>query len=358
MDVGGAELRTIELAQKFPEVDFTFVTVSRLPGKLDEAVTSSGHRLAKMGLSPLGMLRFARLIWKQRFHVVHSNLGLASGPFLSIAALMRVPVRVAHFRSEGIGGTSSAKRRLGIWVSRRLIDRYATLIAGVSPGSLRSGWSERWEEDDRCEILVNHIDVASLEGPDMPEVVGVSIKDEGTMVRVCNIGRKEPSKRQELAVRVWAAFQEQVPATLFLIGSLSEPARVAVGSLPLSLQQAVTVREYVPQAGRLLRDMSVTLATSSREGLPGVVLESLALGTPVVGSDIPANRWIASQVAGVHLVRMDAPLSDWVTALQRASDVNRQEIRDAFARSIFASVQVLSSYVTAWNEGRDYAVAR
>ena len=34
------------------------------------------------------------------------------------------------------------------------------------------------------------------------------------------------------------------------------------------------------------------LVTSMREGLPGVVLEAVAAGTPVVASDLPGVRWL------------------------------------------------------------------
>ncbi|MFK5647478.1 glycosyltransferase family 4 protein [Ornithinimicrobium sp. LYQ121] len=194
--------------------------------------------------------------------------------------------------------------------------------------------------------MVNRIDVAQLEGP--PGLQSDVSPKQRAVLRLCNIGRGEPSKRQDLAIRVWHALHDLTPSQLLLIGSLSDAATEALDSLPASVREDVIVRGYIPQAGRLLSDVSVTLATSSREGLPGVVLESLALGTPVVCSDIPGNAWIASQVSGVILVPVNASVNVWVAAIMAGIAEDRGSIRRSFAQSVFASDNVLESYRVAW----------
>jgi glycosyltransferase involved in cell wall biosynthesis len=54
--------------------------------------------------------------------------------------------------------------------------------------------------------------------------------------------------------------------------------------------------------GSLMRQSDVVLLPSSREGLPGAVLEAAAVGVPVVACDLPGVRFIADHVAGVAAV--------------------------------------------------------
>lgn len=348
MDVGGAETRTLELANAIPEVDFTFVTTSMKPGVLDADVIAGGHRLVPVGLSVLGVARFWSLLARGRFSAVHSQMGISSGLHLAVAFFCRVPVRVAHFRSDGIGGSRSLRRAVALLLSRFLILIFATQVVGVSPGSLSYGWRRRWASDRRCMIIPNFIDVERTVRPsgEYPtELVG---KASG-ITKVAHIGRSEPSKRQELAIRVWAESASLDSSSRFhIVGSLSDNALQELDALPGSIRSRVRHFEYVPKAGGALRFMDLTLVTSDREGLPGVVLESLAVGTPVVGSDIPGIRWIAGLVEGVFLVPVDATIHEWIRSLDSALATDRDHLRESFSKSVFTPGVVTERFCRLW----------
>lgn len=348
MGVGGAELRTKELVTRYPETRFTFVTTSDARGELDDELLQNGHDLLKLGRSLSAYNRLFSLMRLRDVDVVHSQLGLASGYILALATVARVPVRIAHFRSDSVGGNPSFRKTVGLALSRRLIKMTATVIAGVTPGALHHGWSHSWQTDSRCRVLSNFIDVNRLTtsttdlAPDLakPPTIG--------SIKVCNIGRRERSKRQDLAVLVWAGFAIDQPSTLHLVGSLSESADEQIEQLSDHLKHRVLHHEYVANAGRVLANMSVTLLTSEREGLPGVALESLALGIPLVASDIPGIRWIAQEIKGVHMVPCDASIDEWIASLKIAADDQMADIAQSFAESSFSSQAILAAYASAW----------
>ena len=68
------------------------------------------------------------------------------------------------------------------------------------------------------------------------------------------------------------------------------------------------VRDDVPQ---LLKTADVLLLPSIHEGLPGVVLEACASGTPVLASDLPGVREIASRLPLVRYLPLTAADEEW-----------------------------------------------
>ncbi len=54
----------------------------------------------------------------------------------------------------------------------------------------------------------------------------------------------------------------------------------------------------IPEAARLFGAFDVFAAPSRKEGLPLAVLEAMALGLPVVATDIPAHREVLGEGSG------------------------------------------------------------
>jgi len=94
----------------------------------------------------------------------------------------------------------------------------------------------------------------------------------------------------------------------------------------------------------------VLLVTSTREGLPGVVLESLAIGVPVVASELPGTEWIASEVtSGVTLCDLGDVDSRWVRALLDAADQSdRADIQSRFDEAPFTIGKVVPMFEHLW----------
>lgn len=355
MEPAGAELRTLDVVQR-TGLTFDFYAVSGDQGSLDETLISDGHRVFHTRMSVSGLLRMVAAFRQRRYRVVHSHLGMASGPVLLAAALAGVPVRIAHFRSDGVGGKRGASKRLMLGLSRQLVDTFATRIIGVAPSALEKGWNPRWPSDSRCQVFPNGIDEASLRRRAEHGLAGrPELKDR---LIVVNVGRVEPSKNRGRAIRIWERIARDNPSTLYLVGQVNaadkkliESARRTVHSQSeiVEVGDTVDVPLYLGGAHALL-------VTSTREGLPGVVLEALALGVPVVGSNLPGTEWIRDHVDGVATLSLNQPDDDWVRAVYSAARLSRRRIVSSFDQGPFTLDNVMPSFERLW-ELRDSSSA-
>ena len=101
LERGGAELRTVELAESFLQerVRSGFLVLTGLEGALDERVKIAGGDVIKCPLTCAFPSSFYRLLRTRRYDVVHSHVHYFSGVILAIARAAGTPGRVAHFRT-------------------------------------------------------------------------------------------------------------------------------------------------------------------------------------------------------------------------------------------------------------------
>lgn len=101
--------------------------------------------------------------------------------------------------------------------------------------------------------------------------------------RVLWIGRLEPQKDPELALRVIAAMRG--PAHLTMLGDGALRGRLVQRIADMGLGEKVVLAGHVPRIEPHLAEADVLLITSQYEGGPAVAVEALAVGVPVVSTD-------------------------------------------------------------------------
>jgi glycosyltransferase involved in cell wall biosynthesis len=95
---------------------------------------------------------------------------------------------------------------------------------------------------------------------------------------------------KRLDVILYAAATSEPPPRVVLIGRGDEERRLRGLTTHLDLGSRVRFAGEIPDAARLFRAFDVYCAPSRKEGMPLAVLAAMALGVPVVASDIPAHR--------------------------------------------------------------------
>lgn len=318
MDRGGAEMRTLELIRLVDRqrVHSVFVTLSGRPGSLASEFEAAGAEVVPIRLSPSFPFAFVRFLRRRRVGVVHSHVALFSGVILALAALARVPRRIANFHSDRPRrpGRSRLRKRVQYRITGQLLDWTATEIIGVSPGALSHGWESDWEDDPRCRVVLFGCDLTRFDAVSdvtrLRRVIGAAADDKV----IVHVGRGVPLKNRERAIDVFAAVAEKRPSTwLVFVGAETEDDRARWEEQARALGVAERVvflgeRSDVPD---LLTGADLLLQTSLYEGLPGVVMEAAAAGTPSLVSRLPGSEYLASRLTDVHPISLDLPDDEW-----------------------------------------------
>lgn len=345
LDVGGAELRTIDVLRRIRGhgVVFDFVTLSGREGVLAEEVRSLGATVTPMRLSLAFVPNFIGHLRRVQPYAVHSHVATFSGAVLALARVASVPRRIAHFRSDGDLHGHSWRRRVQRRIMRLLIRRCATDIVAVSPSAMEGGMGPRKANDPTRRVIVNGVDVRQhlRSGQMRPLLERLGVPPDAAVVM--HVGRPSPEKNRARVVEVFAEVARHDPNVhLVLVGGQGEDRDVlnhAIASTGLvgRIHDAGMHRPATPW----MAEADVVLNTSTREGLPGVLLEASGVGTPVVASDVPGAVFIADRVDSVRVISLTQSDQVWAEAVtavlaDRRDEAARQHRADKFADSCFS----------------------
>ncbi len=357
---GGAQMRTLDLLRHVDRSRFQlhFLTLSDVRNELDEEIRSLGGHVHQI---PFGLLhfpaRFRQLVRRNGFHVVHSHIRLPSGWIVRLASRLDVATRIVHFRSSGEGACPSLARTAREAVLRRWIRRHATDILAVSQGAMESVWGPRWPDDPRCRVVYNGLDPQRFRGDRNTNAVRREFGFPGDCPLLIHVGRIVREKNHSRLIEVFHALRRHRPdARLLMVGW--DPAgrgqSIERRIRELGLAEEVVLRGERRDVPRLLKAADLLVLPSLWEGLPGVVLEAAAAGTPVLASDLPGVREIAARLPRVRGLSLELPNPRWADVAgelleRRHDDRPRREAQRCFADSVFTIDRYAGAMTEIWS---------
>ncbi|HEY3604980.1 MAG TPA: glycosyltransferase [Sporichthyaceae bacterium] len=333
---GGAESVALDLCRSVPATEFEqhFWLLGTEKGGLADLFQQAGAIVSMCSLRPV-ITWVPRLWWRLRTlrpDAVVAHVSVVSGLILLVARLAGVRVRIAHMHSDGDARGNNVARRAFRAVLRTLIKHHATDVVGVTSGSISFAGG-----DPRYRVLPNGIDFARY--------AGVRVTDAISDVPVLmHIGRAAPEKNRAFLLPVHDAANQIRPGTTLVLvgpgGSDDLPAG-AVGKSGLELAgETREVEKFLARADALL-------LPSHWEGLPGVVLQALAAGVPVVANDLPSTRDLAAKYPGLSVLSTDAGPEVWAVEALRVAALPRQQ-RHVISAAMCASEYQLDRYAQEW----------
>ncbi|PWH19528.1 MAG: glycosyl transferase [Anaerolineae bacterium] len=106
---------------------------------------------------------------------------------------------------------------------------------------------------------------------------------------VLGIGRLDPQKDFPTLLRAFQRVLQQKEARLVILGEGPERSNLLNLIDELGLQGKVDLPGFDPNPFPYLKQADVFVLSSRFEGLPGVLIQAMALGTPVIATDCPGG---------------------------------------------------------------------
>jgi glycosyltransferase involved in cell wall biosynthesis len=129
----------------------------------------------------------------------------------------------------------------------------------------------------RTHVVANPLDVAELRSAAVPVQ-----REPGPGRRLLAVGRLDPAKGFDLLPGLLASLDPD--DRLRLIGDGPERDRIAAAARAHGVTDRLTLAGWDDAPGAWMAGADVLLVPSRYEGMPNVVLEALALGTPVIAT--------------------------------------------------------------------------
>ncbi len=283
LEQGGAERVTINLANALQASGHRpRVLLSDRPGalatQLDAAIPVTAIARARVRAALPEIVRAIRSAPPDVVFATHTHLSLAlCAARPALPSSLRLVIREPTHAPRMLDGRTTRWRRL----AQRLFYRQADLVIATSVPM-------RLDLDSltstRVELLHNPVDADAIRASLSASAARTARRDGRPGRRLVSVGRLSTQKSLPDLIRAFADASDPSDR-LVLIGE--GPLRAELVSLAASLGVAdrVELPGFLAQPWPEIASADALVLASREEGMPNVVLESLAVGTPVIATD-------------------------------------------------------------------------
>lgn len=278
------------------------VVLDRLAGAGVETVELATDRL-RVGT----LARVTRLIRARGVRLVHSH-GKGAGLYGRLAARLAGVPAVHTFHGLHYERYPRPARAAYLALERRLA-RWTHTVISVSRDEEREALALGLVAPARSRIVVNGVDAAGLRASACGRAaaratLGVTA---GAPVVGC-AARFDDVKQLALLLEAVATLPDPELRVVLVGGGPEEPRLRAQAAAPALAGRVVFAGELA-DAARLFPAFDVYVSVSRKEGLPLGLLEAMALGLPVLASDIPAHREVLGPASPALVPAAPAPVA-------------------------------------------------
>lgn len=294
-------------------------------------------KIYHLGNSTNPVIRVWALIKKLRnlhIDIIHSSVDLIDAEVMLASSIVGIPIRISHARNSNflkIEKYVFIKTHYNL-LRKLLINKLSTSLFAISESAKNHhfGFSKKWE---KCGYYVpTFIDVKNfLESTNISN----DKKRNNSVVNLCHIGRFGKQKNQIFSLNLMSFLLEKLPAHLYLIGNGRGREILEQRVYELGLQNSVTFVDPTHKIWEIMKTMDVCLFPSNWEGFGRVVVESQAMGIPVVCStEIPIEAIIIDNL--VYRLCLSDSIENWCKAIIEAVNAekpSREYIKLHFEKS-------------------------
>jgi glycosyltransferase involved in cell wall biosynthesis len=199
---------------------------------------------------------------------------------------MRVVVREANTVSADLR-PSGAGARVLLWLMRRAYPS-ADAVVAVSQGVADEVREQLGVPAERVHVISNPVVTPRVtEGAGEPLTHPWFAPDQPPVV--LGVGRLAPQKGFDTLLRAFRIAREQRPCRLVILGEGDQRGALEALAGELGVAEDVALPGFVANPFPYMAQAGAFVLSSAWEGLPNVLIQAMALGTPAVATDCPSG---------------------------------------------------------------------
>jgi L-malate glycosyltransferase len=241
-------------------------------------------------------------------------------------------------------GFSIEEAQMTIWkrdICRFVVYRMASALVTVSVNLKISLQKKYWLSNNRVRLIPNGID-SDYYSPDnsIHQRMRKDLKfDEDDFIIVFS-GRLDPVKNFELLLDVFERCHKVDPKVkLLMVGDGPERQKIEQLSMQKNIRTGLVMMGQQVEVLPYLRAGDVFLLTSHTEQMPLTILEAMAVGLPVIASDVGEIRHIIADGKDGFLRPTGDGVEGFAAALLSLKDASARQTMSRAAR-----VKIISSF--------------
>ena len=352
--VGGVEICFRQICENIDESKIeTRVVCQKLVNK-SKLLTSKGKEIIPFSIpivreiNPVfdlcSIIKLTFLIKKIKPDVIHAHSAKA-GVIARISSLFfKIKVLYTPHAFSYLSAKNKFKRFLYLTVEKILRTKN-TIILATSKSEKNQAVQIVGYDKKKVFVLENAID---------KNTIGEDKNLEKTLkgrTYVCTVGRPSFQKNLEMLIRAFEGVaQNNFKVHLFIIGAGEySPRKDKIIQMinKRNLNNRVTILPWVSrkQVQTYIKNAKLYVSSSRYEGMPYSVIESMALSTPSVLTNVDGNRDLVIDKKSGFLVEVD---DDVEMANKIISLLTESKLRNKFAlqaKKLFAQNHLLSDYL-------------
>lgn len=280
---GGAERVFVNLAEYFQTEGYDVIMVTQyqkedeydLPDGIERILSDIGEEnvSASRAVNFFRRLNKLHAIWKEeKPDLALSCIG--KNNFMAAVTVMGTKTKAV------VSVVGEAKEEYPSRGMRILADVLFSRAAGVILQTERSRSFFGGKVGKKAVILPNSLNPAFIR----PRYEGEREK------QIVSVGRMDANKNQEMQLRAFARLKEKYPEyTLVIYGDGELRSYLEETAAKLGIAERVSMPGVVPDVAARIGRASLFLLTSYSEGVSNALIEALALGLPVIATDVPSG---------------------------------------------------------------------
>lgn len=288
LHVGGAEMMLYRLAKQLKDKgNYELMVVSILPlGQIANLVKEANIPVCSLNMSGkldmLVLFRLMKLVKKFKPHILHTFMFHADFMGRIAGKMMKTPVVISSIRNTNIGGKV---RELLLRVTDRWADATTIICKTAADRMIR----EKVVPSEKLHVVYNGIDGSIFQCPNPEEARKIreelGVKTDELMV--LSVGRLQRQKGYPDALKTAALLKKQGVKFKWLIAGDGEMRFLLESTVKeLDIQDVIVFLGIRKDVHKLLWGADLFVLSSLWEGLPGVVIEAMAAGVPVVATSV------------------------------------------------------------------------